>query len=172
MTMVLRPGEAFDELVAGGNRGCPRCGGTVARWGRGRWRVVRAPGGEQRVQPHRVRCVACGVTHIVLPPDLLVRRRDAVVVVGRAWRFAAAGVGARRVARELGLPLETVRGWLRRLRAVLAVRYGTTAGNSRGRLQRGLADVEADAAVSGWRDDQVWLFASFRSQGALLSNTS
>src|ERR1700677_2469583 len=99
MTMVLRAGESLDDLVVTGNDSCPGCGGALRRWGQARWRVVRSPDGDWGFRPSRVRCADCGVTQVVLPADVLVRRRDAVVVVGRAWRSFAGGSGARRVAR-------------------------------------------------------------------------
>jgi hypothetical protein len=44
----------------------------------------------------------------------LLRRADAVSVIGAALAAKAAGAGARRVAAVIGRPEETVRGWLRR----------------------------------------------------------
>jgi hypothetical protein len=113
------------------------------------------------------------VTQVVLPPEALVRRRDVVVVVGRAWRSAAAGAGARRVASELGLPMETVRGWLRCLRSLLREAYGGPPEGDSDRLQRGLATVTAEAHAAGWhREDEMWRYVAFRSQGLLLTNTN
>ncbi|WP_194280793.1 helix-turn-helix domain-containing protein [Streptomyces fagopyri] len=43
----------------------------------------------------------------------LVRRADAVEVVGAGLELAAAGWGCRRIAERLGRPVTTVRGWLR-----------------------------------------------------------
>jgi hypothetical protein len=54
------------------------------------------------------------VTHVLLPVDVLLRRADAVAVIGAALVWAAAGWGHRRVAERLGRPAATVRGWLRR----------------------------------------------------------
>jgi hypothetical protein len=48
----------------------------------------------------------------------LCRRLDAVEVIGWALVVAASGVDFRRIAEELGLPASTVRGWLRRARAL------------------------------------------------------
>ncbi|MFG1876489.1 hypothetical protein ACGFIV_16775 [Sphaerisporangium sp. NPDC049003] len=44
----------------------------------------------------------------------LVRRADLAEVIGAALAAKAAGLGARPIAVELGRPVETVRGWLRR----------------------------------------------------------
>jgi hypothetical protein len=125
------------------------------------------------LRPSRVRCRGCGVTQVVLPPEVLVRRRDAVVVVAQAWRSFAAGAGARPVARLLGVPMETVRGWLRRLRGLAGTMYRTSRGDHGDRLRRALAYVEAAAYRAGWKaEDDVWRFVAYRSQGRLLCNTS
>jgi hypothetical protein len=55
------------------------------------------------------------VTHVLLPVFVLVRRADAVEVIGAAIAARAAGAGVRTIAAGLGRPVETVRGWLRRL---------------------------------------------------------
>lgn len=179
MTMVLGLDQPLDALVAAGNRACPACAGPLRRWGWARTRTVRGGGGEWRLRPARVRCRACGVTHVVLPPEVLVRRRDEVVVVGRAWRALAAGAGTRRVARALGVPNETVRGWSRRLRARAAPVPVEAASapppRQRGvsHLRRRLAALEAAARRAGWTaEEDLWRFASSCSQGLLLSNTS
>lgn len=46
----------------------------------------------------------------------LPRRRDTVEVIGAALTAHAAGAGHRPIARLLGVPASTVRGWLRRVR--------------------------------------------------------
>lgn len=46
----------------------------------------------------------------------LPRRRDTIEVIGAALTAHAAGPGRRRLARRLGVPDSTVRGWLRRAR--------------------------------------------------------
>jgi hypothetical protein len=48
----------------------------------------------------------------------LCRRLDAVEVIGRALVAAAVGVDFREIAEGLGLPASTVRGWVRRARAL------------------------------------------------------
>lgn len=53
----------------------------------------------------------------MLPVCCLVRRADAVVVIGSALVAAAWGWGHRRVAGLVGRPASTVRGWLRRFGA-------------------------------------------------------
>lgn len=173
MVMVLRPGQPFDDLVGEGNTACPRCRGALSRWGRGRPRAVRRPEGEQPLRPPRARCRACGVTQVVLPPEVLVRRRDSIVTVGLAWRRAVEGAGVRRIGREAGVPPTTVRGWLRRLRSLFGDRYGGPPEQHRERLRRGLQVVTGEAGDAGCRaDPDVWAFVTFRSQGLLLATNT
>jgi hypothetical protein len=163
----------LDDLVIPANQACPRCGGNLRPWGSGRWRVVRHSDGDWGYRPGRVRCRACGVTQVVLPPDVLLRRRDAVVKIAEAWRFCAAGAGARQVSRLVGIPLETVRGWLRRLRARVEIIYAGSDGDQRQHLAEVLIFVEAAAHRAGWvTESDIWRFVSYRSQGRLLCNTS
>lgn len=173
MTMVLSPDQSLPDLVASANRACPGCGGNLRRWGHARWRVVRDPAGDWRYRPGRVRCRACGVTQVVLPPDVLVRRRDSVAKIAKAWRLFAAGQGARRASRLLGIPMETVRGWRRRLSTRARIMFGRSQGDDRRRLTRALAFVEAEAIRAGWLTQRdIWRFVAYRSQGRLLSNTN
>jgi hypothetical protein len=104
-----------ERMLEEGSLGCPVCGGRLSRWGYGRERVVFGQGREGRaVRPRRSRCVGCGVTHVLLPARLLLRRVDEAVVIGTALAAAAGGQGHRRIAGELKVPEDTVRGWLRR----------------------------------------------------------
>lgn len=50
----------------------------------------------------------------MLPVVALARRADLAEVIGAALAARAAGAGSRVVAAELGRPVDTVRGWLRR----------------------------------------------------------
>jgi hypothetical protein len=115
------------------------------------------------------------VTQVVLPSEVLVRRRDEVAVVGAAWESYARGTGTKRTAEELGLPAETVRGWLRRLRhLVRTLAMAHRGADDRGRSRLGLALIAATARAEGWdADADLWRFAAYRSQGRLLlCNTS
>lgn len=97
---------------------CPGCSGRLAPWGHGRARIVRADGPVRwRLRPRRARCSGCGITHILLPVTCLVRRADAMGVIGAALMAAAVGWGYRRIAVLLDRPASTVRGWLRRFGA-------------------------------------------------------
>ena len=180
-------GEVERELVAGGLV-CPACGARLRPWGFARWRVQRAWGGVQRRRrPRRSICSGCGATHVLLPVEGLVRRRDLAEVIGEALMARAAGAGHRRIARRLGLPPDTVRGWLRR--------FAVRAGEIREHFTRlayllgaNLVGVEAraspaadaleaigvgaQAAAARFGAMPVWWFASAATGGRLLGNTS
>lgn len=99
------------RLVAGELR-CPSCpGGVLAGWGYAR--VRRVVGMVEPVRPRRSRCRSCGVTHVLLPVTLLLRRAYAAEVIWEALAAKAAGVGHRQIAARLGVAACTVRGWLR-----------------------------------------------------------
>lgn len=109
------------------------CGGRLAPWGWARPRWVR--GLTERLRPRRSRCsssAGCGATHVLLPASVLLRRADAVEVIGEALLAAAGGLGRRRVAEQVGRPVSTVRGWLSRAAGVagrvLAVCAAAAAG--------------------------------------------
>ena len=55
--------------------------------------------------------------HVLLPFWVLARRANGVAVIGAALLAKAAGRGHRAIAAELGRPVSTVRGWLRRFAA-------------------------------------------------------
>jgi len=104
-----------ERMLEEGSLRCPACGGRLARWGHARKRTVFGlgrKGGE--VEPRRSRCTVCLVTHVLLPARLLLRRMDEAPVIGAALGAAARGQGYRLVAAELEVPVDTVRGWLRR----------------------------------------------------------
>ena len=112
--------EAEVERVLGAGLLECDCGGELRPWGRARERGVRrAGGGEDRRSPQRSRCSSCRRTHVLLPADSLLRRRDAVGVIGVALTARAAGSSIVAVAaRVVGVPFATVRGWLRRFAVV------------------------------------------------------
>lgn len=66
------------------------------------------------VRPRRGRCRGCLGTHVLLPDLVLLRRQDEVGVIGAAIEASVAGQGYRRIASRVGVPADTVRGWLRR----------------------------------------------------------
>jgi hypothetical protein len=77
---------------------------------------LRYLGGVRRiVRPRRARCVHCAAPHVLLPADTLPRHADTVHVVVAALLASHAGTGARTIAADLGVPVDTVRSWLRRV---------------------------------------------------------
>jgi hypothetical protein len=185
--------EVEAVLVAGG-LACPECGGVLARWGHARARALRRPAGVELLRPRRAICrerrsssVSCGKTHVLLPEVCLVRRRDEVAVIGEALLLAAGGQGHRSIARRLRVPPDTVRGWLRRLRAraamvrayflALAVALDPVLGRV-GPAGGALADaVEAiGIVVRAWTRRfgarPVWRVASLVSGGLMLAHTA
>jgi hypothetical protein len=127
LTVGAGAGDVERQLRAG-RLGCPDCSGMLRPWGHARPRVVRGLG-DQRfgLRPRRARCRSCSHTHVLLPACCLLRRADAVAVIGAALLAKAGGQGHRVIAAALGRPAATVRGWLRRavamagrVRAVLA----------------------------------------------------
>jgi len=103
-----------ERRLVEGRLACPGCGARLAGWGHARARVLRGPDGPVWTRPRRSRCTGCGVTHVLLPLVALLRRADTAVVIGTALAAKAIGLGWRRVARLVGRPALTVRGWLRR----------------------------------------------------------
>jgi hypothetical protein len=115
--LLCTDAAAASADLAAGQLACPSCGtGRLARWGHGRERVIRLPGGTARLRPDRARCRSCRRTHILLPAWCAPRRADAIEVIGAAAAAALAGAGSARIGADLGVPAATVRGWLRRLR--------------------------------------------------------
>jgi Domain of unknown function (DUF6431)/Helix-turn-helix domain len=114
--VVLDEAQAQRELATG-RLACAGCGGRLGSWGHARARPVRHRGGQRSwLRPRRARCAGCGATHVLLAAVVLPRRADRVESVGAALLAAADGRGHRPIAAALGLPPDTVRGWLRRAR--------------------------------------------------------
>lgn len=137
MLTVGKDARGVERMLEEGGLSCPGCGGRLAAWGHARRRVVFGPGRRGRVvRPRRSRCTACGVTHVLLPAGMLARRVDEAGVIGAALAAAARGRGHRWIARVLGVPEDTVRGWLRR--------FAGRAGQVREIFTRVAAAVSAD----------------------------
>lgn len=98
-----------ERRLCSGELACP-CGGGLSPWGHARGRRVQGVG---VLRSRRARCGVCRITHVLLVVSCLLRRADAVEVIGAALAAKAAGVGCRRIAARLGRPATTVRGWLR-----------------------------------------------------------
>ncbi len=119
MLIVADDRAGLEADIAAGRLTCPRCGrGVLGGWGCARRRPVRTLEGVRWLRPRRGRCreAACGATHVLLPDACLLRRRDAVEVIGVAV-MAATGAGYRRIAELIDRPAETVRDWLARFRS-------------------------------------------------------
>jgi hypothetical protein len=139
MTVVDDPAGVEGQLAAGVLR-CPDCRGRLTGWGWARSRLVRGEADVRwLVRPRRSRCSGCAATHVLLPVGVLVRRADAVGVVGRALAVKASGLGARPAAAVVDRPLGTVRGWLRR--------FAGRANQVRAWFTRLLVAVAADPVV-------------------------
>lgn len=186
--MVENNVVAVDRDLCEGRVVCPTCDGALRPWGWARRRLLRRRDGAVWLRPRRARCRCCGGTHVLLPVDSLVRRRDEVDVIGAALLAWLGGLGHRRIAALLGLPVDTVRGWLRRfaVRAEdvrahfwrLAHRLDASLGAIEPRGSR-VADaleaigVAAAAAVRRFGPAaSLWVFVSGATGGRLLCNTN
>lgn len=106
--------DVVDRRLGAGGYACGGCGARLRPWGWARERQVRGRAGVVRMRVRRSRCGGCAATHVLLSVRWLLRRLDAVEVIGAALLAKARGVGHRRIAARWGRPATTVRGWLRR----------------------------------------------------------
>jgi hypothetical protein len=125
---------------------------------------------------------------VLLPVGVLLRRRDLAGVIGGALLAKAGGKGHRRIAVELGVPVTTVRGWLRRFAARAELVWGhftrlaawldpgVAASEPRGSPLVCAVEAIGLAAVAASRRLGVhagpFEFASGASGGRLLCNTN
>lgn len=185
--MVLNDAVVVERDLAAGLMECPACGGVVGPWGWARQRVLRRRVGSVLFRPRRGRCRSCRVTHVLLPVGTLVRRRDGVEVIGAALLAWLAGSGHRVIAVLVGVPADTVRGWLRRF-AVRAEDVRSHFWRLAHRLDPMLGAIEARgsplsdalgavgvagaAAVRRFGPMRsLWAFVSGATGGRLLCNT-
>jgi hypothetical protein len=174
------------ELLAG-HLACPDCGEGLRPWGQGADREVRQLEGTERRRFRRSICSSCSATHVLVPEDTLLRRRDGVAVIGAALVARAKGAGHRTIARALGRPASTVRGWLRRfaMRAVVVrehvVRWAAAIDatfDHRGTGRNPCSDAVEAIGVLGmvsvrrFGPREVWSLVSVVTGGRLLANTS
>lgn len=191
MLIVADDRAVLEADIVAGRLVCPRCRrGVLGGWGCARRRPLRtAEGGVRWLRPRRARCRerSCGATHVLLPDVCLLRRCDAVEVIGAAV-LAASGAGYRRVAELVGRPAETVRDWLSRFRsreALIAAHFWRWAhaldgallpagalGSSTAHAVEAIGVAARAASLAlGWRS--AWSWVSALSGGGLLSiNTS
>jgi len=129
-TLILLLGNEheLERALRAGELSCPGCGSRVALHGFARRRVLRTLSGPRELAPRRARCSSCKKTHVVLPGEVVPRRRDDAGVIGAALLRAASGVRRGEIAAELGRSRSTVRNWLRRFadNAPAAERTGTS----------------------------------------------
>lgn len=114
--MVLDDAAAAEQLMAGA-LACPDCGRALTAWGYARPRSVRGRHGPVDLRPRRSRCRPCRTTHVLLPASCLPRRAVTVDIVGAALLAKADGASHQTIAADLDLPVDTVRGWVRRATA-------------------------------------------------------
>ncbi len=185
MLMVRSDPAGVESDLVSGVLVCPVCEGGVGPWGWARRRLIRGRGW---VRPRRGRCRSCGVSHVLLPAGLLLRRRDHADTIGAALLAWAAGSGARRIAGVAGVPADTVRGWLRRFarRAeeirrlfwVLAHRLDPSLGpiapqgSGVGDALEAIGLAASAAARRFGSPASVWTFVAGATNGRLLCNTS
>ena len=185
MKIVGTDAVEVERALLAGELACPDCGGQLRPWGSARWRDVRRRKDIERRRPRRSRCGACENTHVLISTDCLLRRRDLAEVIGAALVAKAAGLGHRR-AGAAGVPLSTVRGWLRRFAAnaeavrvfftVLAHDLDPMLAPMRSTptpVADAVEAIAASARAASLRLAPVrpWHFASAASGGRLISNT-
>ena len=115
MLLVLDQAQAD---LGGPELRCPDCPGRLRRWGFARARSLRCSGGGRVwLRPRRVRCASCRVSHVLLPALAPPYRAYTIDLVGAALLASAGGQGHRGIGTDLGVPPDTVRGWIRRVKA-------------------------------------------------------
>jgi hypothetical protein len=185
MLMVDPARVDVEMMLTRGELRCPDCSGVLRPWGYARERVVRRVRGLlTRIRPRRSSCRACRRTHVLLPVWMLLRRADCVATIGAALTAKAAGSGFRPIAKALGVPEFTVRGWLRRFSVhasgwrgfftTLAMDLDPEPGPIQARGS-GFGDavevigLAAAAAVRRFGTRPVWEFVSAACAGRLLA---
>ena len=187
MLIVGTDEAAVEAALVNSRLNCPNCGSKLRPWGYGVERDVRSVERTERRRFRRSICRPCGGTHVLIHEDTLVRRRDAAEVVGMAVTARARGDGHRRIARALGRPASTVRGWLRRFASRAGVlrdhfvRWAHALDPSHDdRAVGGSAFADAVSAIGmlgmvavrRFGPRPVWSIASFVTDGGLLCNMS
>jgi hypothetical protein len=173
---MLTVADRGDEAFRGGTLCCPVCQGDLRPWGYARLRLVRHAGGGMWVRPRRARCRSCGRTQVLLPCQLLRRRRDAVSDVGVILEAYANRTGYRRAAVDLAIPVPTVRNWIRRLRGrwpSMVDRFdrGAPAAGRSDDPPAAIAALRRAAARAG-QSATPWEFASLETNGDLLATNT
>ncbi len=193
MLIVENDPTAVEVDLRAGRLVCPSCAADGLRpWGSARVRnlrgeVVAGVLTSHRHRPRRARCPDCRTTHVLVPDIALVRRVDAVAVIGSALVAFAQGVGSRLIARAIRRPVSTVRDWLRRLKAraeMLRAHFiawahaldpelvSPSPGSSSVADALEAIGAAARAATLRLGLRAAWSWASALSAGRLLSNTN
>lgn len=105
--------DKVEAALIAGQLACPDCKGELGPWGHSVLRELCRLTGSEWIRPRRSMCRACKKSHVLLPDSALLRRRDAVEVIGTALLMRSEGTSIVRIATELNRLVETVRGWLR-----------------------------------------------------------
>jgi hypothetical protein len=178
---------AVEADLIGGRISCPNCEVGLRPWGHSVEREVRLLERSERRCLRRSICRPCAATHVLVPEDTLLRRRDGVEVIGAAMTAKAQGNGHRHIAKDLGRPPSTVRGWLRAFAAKAVAlrehftRWAHALDPGHDRRSVGGSDlydaVEAIGvlgivAVRRFGPRPPWSLTSFLTGGRLLCNTT
>jgi hypothetical protein len=113
-SMTAREYAAADDDLAVPRPDCPECVEAMVFWG-SYFRPVRIGSIELRLRVQRAICKRCRSSQALLPDFLVLRRLDAVEVIGQATEQMASGATAGETARRTSLPYTTIRDWRRRL---------------------------------------------------------
>jgi transposase-like protein len=166
---------------------CPSCHEPMVFWS-GYSRFVRHEGGAHKIWIPRGACARCGRTHALLPAFVALKRLDSIETIGAVLESVASGdSGVRPVAKRLGIPHTTVRGWLRhfgRRAASLALSFAALAVELGGEALLPRGDPRRDAlgamtaawmaacALPGWLAVSMWRFCSAVCGGALVATNT
>jgi hypothetical protein len=178
---------AVEADLVGGRICCPNCEAGLRPWGHGTEREVRLAARSELRRPRRSICRMCAATHVLVPEDTLLRRRDGVEVIGTALTAKARGRGHRKIAADLGRVPSTVRGWLRCFAAMASAirehftRWAHALGPGHDRRWAGgsafcdaveAIGMASAVAVRRFGPRSAWSLASVLTAGRLLCHTS
>lgn len=182
--LMVEPDEArVEQELTAGRLQCPECEGELRPWGHAARRKLRRGASDVEMVPRRSCCKSCGHTHVLLPVVALLRRRDLAEMIGEGLLAKAAGMGARRIAARVEVPLSTVRGWIARFSGrVEAIRghftrLGFLLGPGTGPVvaTRSVFSDALQAILTAWEIAQrrfgrapLWSFVSGATAGRLI----
>lgn len=164
---------------------CPGCSAPMIFWS-GYLRTVRDDV-DRRIWVRRSKCLACRMSHCLLPAFCLLRRVYSAGVIGKALAGVVAGTLTREVADAIDSYYTTVRDWVRRHRdrapvlaagfAALAIELGSSAPPLAAEPQRAALQAlgcawTAARARFGPAVASLWRFWSVVSGGEAMSTTT